>query len=326
MSRLVAVEVRRLLARRLLLALGVALIAGIAFGAVTTALRSNRDLAGARAKAERQVTQFAAQDVERRKACEAEKAAGRIPPEVNCAELGGGAPPAEAFYADPRFDFARSASGPVNGAIVGVAMLGVVLGASAIGAEWSAGTFAGLLTWEPRRLRVLAAKLLALAALVVTIAAAAVAVQLLVYWAIAGTRGTLAGTTSTVVRELLGRGARGVGLVGLLTVAAASTAGILRSTAGALGAVAGYLVVFETLSRNLRPGWARWLLSSNAAALVNGKIEILPPQRFSGSSFGPPAEVKPFILHASRAAIVLSLGTAALVALWGLLLRRRDVT
>lgn len=325
MSRLVAVEVRRLLARRLLLALGVALIAGIAFGAVTTALRSNRDLAGARAKAERQVTQFAAQDVERRKACEAEKAAGRIPPEVNCAESGG-APPAEAFYADPRFDFARSASGPVNGAIVGVAMLGVVLGASAIGAEWSAGTFAGLLTWEPRRLRVLAAKLAALAALVVTIAAVAVAVQLLVYWAIAGTRGTLAGTTSNVVRDLLGRGARGVGLVGLLTLAAASTAGILRSTAGALGAVAGYLVVFETLSRNLRPGWARWLLSSNAAALVNGKIEIFPPQRFSGSSFGPPAEVKPFILHASRAAVVLSLGTAALVALWGLLLRRRDVT
>ncbi len=325
MSRLVAVEVRRLLARRLLLALGVALIAGIAFGAVTTALRSNRDLAGARAKAERQVTQFAAQDVERRKACEAEKAAGRIPPEVNCAESGG-APPAEAFYVDPRFDFARSASGPVNGAIVGVAMLGVVLGASAIGAEWSAGTFAGLLTWEPRRLRVLAAKLAALAALVVTIAAVAVAGQLLVYWAIAGTRGTLAGTTSNIVRDLLGRGARGVGLVGLLTLAAASTAGILRSTAGALGAVAGYLVVFETLSRNLRPGWARWLLSSNAAALVNGKIEIFPPQRFSGSSFGPPVEVKPFILHASRAAIVLSLGTAALVALWGLLLRRRDVT
>lgn len=325
MTRLVAVEVRRLLARRLLLVLGLVLVGGMAIGAVTTAVHSSRDVAGARAKAERQAAQFGAQDVERRKACETEKAAGRIPPEVNCAEQGG-APPAEAFYVDPRYNFLRSAPDAVAGAIVGAGMLGVVLGASAIGAEWSAGTFASLLTWEPRRLRVLAAKLLALAAVVVTIAAAAVAIQLLVSWAIAGTRGTLAGTTSHVVRDLLWRGARGVGLAGLLTVAAAATAGILRSTAGALGAAAGYMVIFEILSRNLRPGWARWLLSSNAGALVTGRIEIYPPQRFTGSSFGPPVEVKPFILHASRAALVLSLGTAALVALWALLLRRRDVT
>lgn len=326
MIRLFRVEVRRLLARRLLLALGAALLAGLTIGAVTTALHSSRDLAGARAKAERQVAEYKAQGVEREKSCEGEKAAGRIPAEVNCLEQGD-APPVEAFYADPRFHFARSASGPVNGAIVGVGVLGVVLGASAIGAEWSAGTFAGLLTWEPRRLRVLAAKLLALAALVVAIATVAVAVQLLVYWAIAGTRGTLAGTTSHVVRDLIGRGARGVGVVGLLSVAAASTAGILRSTAGALGAAAGYLVAFEILGRNLRPGWARWLLSSNAGAVVDGRVAIYPPQRFSGSSsFGPPIEVKPFILHGSRAAIVVSLATAALVALWALLLRRRDVT
>ncbi len=328
MIRLFRVEVRRLLARRLLRVLGAVLIAGLAFAAVNTALHSSRDLAAARVKAEQQSKQYAAQSAENVKMCEADQAAGRIPAEVMCASEGTeGLPTAENFYADPRYNFARSAPDSVAGAIVVVGMLGVVLGASAIGAEWSAGTFAGLLTWEPRRLRVLAAKLLALAALVVAIATVAVAVQLLVYWAIAGTRGTLAGTTSHVVRDLIGRGARGVGVVGLLSVAAASTAGILRSTAGALGAAAGYLVAFEILGRNLRPGWARWLLSSNAGAVVDGRVAIYPPQRFSGSSsFGPPVEVKPFILHGSRAAIVLSLATAALVALWALLLRRRDVT
>lgn len=324
--RLIRVEIRRLLARRLLLVLGAVLIGGMSVAAVGTALHSSRDLAGARAKAERQVAEYQAQSVERMKSCEAEKAAGRIPPEVVCTEERGG-PTAENFYTDPRYSFARGGPDAVAGAIVGVAMLGVVLGASAVGAEWSAGTFAGLLTWEPRRLRVLAAKLLALATVVVVIALAAVATQLLVYWAIAGTRGTLAGTTSAVVREMVWRGARGVGLVGLLTVAAAAVAGILRSTAGALGAAAGYLVVFEILSRNLRPGWARWLFSSNAGALVNGKIEIYPPQSFSQSTpFAPPMEIRPFILHASRAALVLSLAVAALVALWALLLRRRDVT
>ncbi len=326
MMRLLRVEVRRLLARRLLAVLGAVFVAGLAYGAVTTALHSSRDLAAARAKAERQVAQFAGQEAAQRQKCESEKAAGKVPPEVDCAEMRGG-PTAADFFRDPRYDFAGSTSGPVHGAIVGAGLLGVVLGASAIGAEWSAGTFAGLLTWEPRRLRVLAAKLLALAVVVVTIAVTAVAFQLLVYWAIAATRGTLAGTTSRVVAELIWRGARGVGLVGLLAVAAAATAGIVRSTAGALGAAAGYMVIFEILSRNLRPGWARWLLSSNAGALVTGKISIYPPTS-SSSSFGPGSFTAPgvFTLHASRAALVLSLGTAALVALWALLLRRRDVT
>lgn len=327
MSRLVRVEVRRLLARRLLRVLGAVLLAGLAFAAVNTALHSSRDLAAARVKAEQQAKEYRAQSAENVKMCEADKAAGRTPAEVMCADEGGG-PTAENFYADPRYDFARSAPDAVAGAIVGVGMLGVVLGASAVGAEWSAGTFAGLLTWEPRRLRVLAAKLVALVAVVAAIALAAVVVQLLAYWAIAGTRGTLAGTTSHVVASLTGRGARGIGLVALLAAAAAATAGIVRSTAGALGAAAGYMVIFEILSRNLRPGWARWLLSSNAAALVTGKIEIYPPT--STAMVGPPGtpltEPKIYILHGSRAAIVLALATAALVALWGLLLRRRDVT
>lgn len=326
MIRLVRVEVRRLLARRLLRVLAAVLLAGLAYGAVTTALHSSRDLAGARAKAERQVAQFGGQVQEEKKRCEAEQAAGRRPPGATCEFMG---PTAENFYVDPRYNFAHSVPNAVAGAIVGVAVLGVVLGASAIGAEWSAGTFAGLLTWEPRRLRVLAAKLLALAAVVVAIALAAVAVQLLVYWGIAGTRGTLAGTTSRVVRDVVWRGLRGVGLVGLLTAAAAATAGILRSTAGALGAAAGYLVAFEIFSRNLRPGWTRWLLSSNAGALVNGKVQIYPPASSSatyGPVTGPFPSPRVFTLHASRAAIVLSLGTAVLVGLWGLLLRRRDVT
>lgn len=328
MIRLVRVEVRRLLARRLLRVLGAALLAGLAIGAVTTAVHSSRDLAAARVKAERQVAQFAGQSAVQRQKCETGKAAGQVPPEVDCAELEPGATAAD-FYVDPRYNFARSVPNAVAGAIVGAAVLGVVLGASAVGAEWSAGTFAGLLTWEPRRLRVLAAKLLALAAVVVAIALAAVAVQLLVYWGIAGTRGTLSGTTSRAVWDVVWRGLRGVGLVGLLTVAAAATAGILRSTAGALGAAAGYLVAFEIFSRNLRPGWTRWLLSSNAGALVNGKVQIYPPTS-SSATYGPTPESflgpRVFTLHASRAAIVLSLGTAALVALWGLLLRRRDVT
>ncbi|MGH9025991.1 MAG: hypothetical protein ACRDWD_07730, partial [Acidimicrobiia bacterium] len=45
------------------------------------------------------------------------------------------------------------------------AMISFVLGASFVGAEWRAGTMTTLLTWEPRRLRVFAAKALVAAGL-----------------------------------------------------------------------------------------------------------------------------------------------------------------
>ena len=45
-------------------------------------------------------------------------------------------------------------------------ILGWLLGASLAGAEWHAGTMATLLTWEPRRVRVLVAKLVAAGTLV----------------------------------------------------------------------------------------------------------------------------------------------------------------
>jgi hypothetical protein len=65
------------------------------------------------------------------------------------------------YFQDPRFHFADRAKDLLVSAAFIFMLLGLVIGASFIGAEWQSGTFASLLTWEPRRQRVLVAKLLA---------------------------------------------------------------------------------------------------------------------------------------------------------------------
>ena len=53
-------------------------------------------------------------------------------------------------------------------AVAGIfAFMAFLVGATAAGAEWSAGTMQSLLYWEPRRVRVMVAKVAALAAAVV---------------------------------------------------------------------------------------------------------------------------------------------------------------
>ena len=65
------------------------------------------------------------------------------------------------YFNDPRFHFADHPRDMLTAAAYIFMAVGLVLAASFVGAEWQAGTFASMLTWEPRRQRVLAAKLVA---------------------------------------------------------------------------------------------------------------------------------------------------------------------
>lgn len=319
MSRLLGVEIRRLTSRRLLRLLVLLLLATIVVVAVVDGVRSHRDVAAARAAAAAQAAQYARQappPAEQQQLCEDAKARGEAPPDANCEFK---APTAADFFADPRYRLATQLPNAVGGVLVGVGLLGVVVGASAIGAEWSAGTYAGLLAWEPRRVRVLTAKLLAILAVLGVVGVVALGLETLLGWVVAATRGTTAGTTGAVVSEVLLRCGRGLGLVALLSVAAASVAGLLRSTAGALGVAAAYLVGGELVLRGLRPGWERWLLTSNAGAIVTGRVQVVGRRFRTGMT-------TLYTLHAGRAAVYLGLGVVVLVAVSAVVLRRRDVT
>ena len=170
---------------------------------------------------------------------------------------------------DQRFEL-RALPDILQGAGILVVIGGLLLGASFVGAEWHAGTMSTLLTWEPRRLRALAAKSIVVAACVFVLMTLLLAVFGLALTLVASTRG---------ITEPLGDGfARSVA-GSTLRVAACSAAGALiglaiamvaRNTAAAVGAGFGYLAVLEGLIRGLRPGWQHYLLADNIAVVITG--------------------------------------------------------
>jgi ABC-2 type transport system permease protein len=210
------------------------------------------------------------------------------------------------------------------GIVVAVSLLGFVIGTSFIGAEWASGKLASLLTWEPRRLRVLAAKLGAGIVVLVVVGAVAIGLGLAGSWLIAASRGTTAGTTSHAVNLMIARGARGLLLIGLLTGAGCAIAGFTRHTVAAVVATVAYLVIVENILRHLEPGWERWFLMSNAAAVLTGKVRLfLPPQRGALSTFTQQPTF--FVLHASRGLIYLTALLVALVGIWAFTFTHRDI-
>jgi ABC-2 type transport system permease protein len=206
--------------------------------------------------------------------------------------------------------------------VVAVGLLGFVIGTSFIGAEWASGTMASLLTWEPRRIRVLVAKLAAPIVVLVIVGVVAIALGLGGAWLIAATRGTTADTTSHAVNLTIGRGARGLLLIGLLTGAGCAIAGFTRHTVAALVATVAYLVIVESILRGLLPGWFRWFLTSNAAAVLTGKVRLFLP---ATGGFSSATLQGSFVLHASRGLIYLTALLAALVGIWAFTFTHRDI-
>ncbi len=147
-------------------------------------------------------------------------------------------------------------------------ILGLLIGASFAGAEWQAGTMTTLLTWEPRRLRVIAAKLIAGVGGSTLIVLCLQVLLLLVLLPVAATRGTVEGTNAawfadtsfTVLRISLG--------AALTSAFGFSIAMIGRNTAAALGAVFAYFAIIENLLRGFRPQWQPWFVADNLIALV----------------------------------------------------------
>jgi ABC-type transport system involved in multi-copper enzyme maturation permease subunit len=189
-------------------------------------------------------------------------------------------------------------------------LLAWVIGASAIGAEWHAGTVTTELTWEPRRPRLFAAKGVALATVVFL---GVLALQALLGAGLAVTA-ALRGTTEGADAGWLGATIAVALRSGVLAVVGAavgfSLAFVARNTAAALGAGFAYAAIVEPLLRAWRPGWTRWLFFDNVSFFVTGEDLSFPPLGRSAAEAG-----LVLLLYS-----LLALG-AALMAF-----RRRDVT
>lgn len=188
--------------------------------------------------------------------------------------------------------------------------IGALIGAaSMVGAEWKAGTFTTLLTWEPRRVRLAVAKLGAAAILAAVVT---ILLQLVLAAALFPTM-ALKGTTSGADGEWLRAAAGGLGrsgaLAGLAAVTGAGVAMVGRNTAAALGGAFAYLAIGESILRAWKPAQSRWLLGENATIFLTGR-------RLEGAPFERPVALATVTL----VGYTLAIAAAATVSL-----RSRDV-
>jgi ABC-type transport system involved in multi-copper enzyme maturation permease subunit len=211
----------------------------------------------------------------------------------------------QGYFVDPRFHLAslHDIWIGVGGQLV---VVGWLLGASFIGAEWHAGTMTTFLTWEPRRARVFFAKLIACAAVAFI---ATILLELLVGAALlpaAVWRGTTAGVDAADLAWLLLR----AGVAAVFGTSLGYALGAIgRNTAASLGVGFVYIVVLENLVHGLRPQWQGWLLSDNLATFLTAAGDPVIPGRSPAAAAG----------------VVTIYGAAALVVALTLF-RRRDVT
>ncbi len=226
------------------------------------------------------------------------------------------------YFNDPRFHFADHAEDLLLGAGYILMSVALIVAASAVGAEWQAGTFASLLTWESRRQRVLAAKLLA-PVLAMTVVTAVLLTVLEAGAALAADlRGTLELTTGHLMRQVAVMGGRVVGLVALVTLIGGALAAFTRHTVAVVGVVAGYLVAGEIVGGIVSTWWRQHGLAAQLLALVQGRLSyyVDPPRGVDRNTWNGQR-----FLHAGPAALIVVTIAVILVGTASVALHRRDV-
>ena len=264
MTGLLVGEVQRLLARRMLRVLGLLGVASIAFAGVLTFLNTE-SVDDAEMERRRQAVRARVEAcIEARQDVPPLSAEGEVSVEDRC-RFGPGQ-----SLDDPRFRL-RQLTGVYQGTTAPLVVVGWLLGASSIGADWQSRTITTLLTWEPRRVRVIVAKVLAV---VLVAAAFALLAQALLAGALAPSaalHGTTVGTGGTWLRTLFGVLARSTALVAVAAAIGFSVASIGRNTAAALGIGFAYFVVLENAVGGFLADFRRWLLLGNAIVWVSGE-------------------------------------------------------
>lgn len=199
-----------------------------------------------------------------------------------------------------------------------VFLLVVGVAASAVGGEYRAGTMGTLLTWEPRRVRVAFARILAVVVVAVVVYAIVIGV-LIAGWSLGATwRGSTAGLGEDFwrgVAGVAGRGAIGAAILALLT---AGVAFVTRSTVGAILTWLGYLIGIELVlgfrNRSIQSGL---FMPNFGAFLQDHRVEL--SARFTRDG------IERYLALPGPGLIRITVIALVIAGLGGLVFRRRDV-
>jgi len=161
--------------------------------------------------------------------------------------------------------------GTLQGTTVPFVLASWLLGSSFVGAEWRAGTMTTLLTWEPRRWRVILSKAVtaALTGAVFTFVLQCAIAAMLLPGALKHGSATIDSAVLHGVGGVLGRGAAVAAMAAVVGLAIGSLG---RNTAFGLGVGFVYLAILEGgLLGNFFPSMRRWLLVGNSIIFVSGQ-------------------------------------------------------
>ncbi len=269
MTRLLAAELRRVAARRLVrLTVAVALL-GIALGGVAAFVWSD--------SLSEETYQQRLDDAEARRDTQEEETEACLNAngvnrgdEVSDEIIEQCFPKEFVEVDDPRFRRSRL-NGILQGASGGLAVVGWALGASLVGAEFASRSMTTLLTWETRRWRVFVAKTVAVIASTALFALVALVLLALAMWPALALHGAPLRPDDPTLAELAGTAARGVALASLASGIGLAIATLGRNTAAALGAGFAYVIVFENILGSFIERWRRWLLLGNIIVFVSGR-------------------------------------------------------
>lgn len=323
---LLRVEIARLGARRFVqLVVGLSLIGFVVFGVVAFTQFSRPTpeiLAEARVaqQAELKLSEQYRQD------CLNDPAIGDQDPELFCGtELTAEELPLEYFIA--KRPFTRSEDFPAGSLAIAAAtaMIGFVVGATYIGAEWSTRSIVALLFWETRRLRVIAVK----TAVIAAAGALFALVGQLAWLGLGGLLAKVRGRPETLPEfwsDAIGQAGRSVLLVVLATLVGFALANLIRNTGAALGVAFAYFAVVETALRTLLPSSQPFLLTdSSVALLLPGGLRIYLPGVTVQEGTGSITDYQELVVSNVRGGLTLAAYTLVLLVVGSWLFRRRDL-
>jgi ABC-type transport system involved in multi-copper enzyme maturation permease subunit len=209
-----------------------------------------------------------------------------------------------------------------------VILVGALVGASLGGADWTAGSMGTLLTWEPRRARVLLVRVAVAAAAAFAMATFAQAFFALVFRIGVALAGTTAGTSSGTLTHAAWLGLRVAAVTALVAIVAHAIATFGRSTVSAVGVLFGYLVLVEGFISNLWTDLQPRLLVRAAVVVVSQSPLLDPRATATIGANGEITDVTPggILLSVRGAWVVVVLWAAIALGVALFAFRTRDVT
>jgi ABC-2 type transport system permease protein len=295
--RLIGSELLRFRSRRLVVVLLGASLIGTGVGVVIAASQSTpptaEALATARAQAREEVALCLEQDWE------------GVPIEEGSLEVF-----CEDNFGDPaQYMGSHLRLAELPGILEGISsitsIMGLVVGASIVAVSWQTGTISTILTWEPRRLRWFASRVLVVAAGVLVMTLAIVAFLSAGLAVAAILRGSTFGTDGAWWADVLSTWLRIGVAASISAVIGAAVAAIGRHTAAALGVVFVWTAVVEGLIRGLRPRWTPWLLGDNLVSFLSWESTETQFESFRSFTITPG---RALLVIAGYAILALALG------------------